>query len=295
MGARRLRPPSRRPVRASRPRRRGRGAAPARAPGGVRAARARRSPGRTRPAPRVRASPAARALRSESRRGWRRRWPGRRPPRRAPASFWSRCAVLTTSPITVGSPPARIAPTSTSPVFTPTRICTRMPSRGASAASVSCIRSAARTARSASSSWATGAPNRATISSPTILSRWPAEVDDVGDERVEAGVDEAFHLLGVAPGRKRGEADEVGHEHGDEAALVGRGDQTLPALRAKRAPSGTGAPHAGQVIRSRYRPRRCGRRPDSGVSRSGRPLCADNRERSGSDDMTRWQPSNVIE
>ncbi len=48
-----------------------------------------------------------------------------------------------------------------------------MPRSGASAASVSCIRNAARTARSASSSWATGAPNRATISSPTILSRRP--------------------------------------------------------------------------------------------------------------------------
>ena len=44
--------------------------------------------------------------------------------------------MLTTSPITVGSPPARIAPTSTSPVFTPMRICTRMPISGASAASV---------------------------------------------------------------------------------------------------------------------------------------------------------------
>ena len=44
-------------------------------------------------------------------------WPG------AP-SFSSRWAVFTTSPIAVGSPPARIAPTSTSPLFTPMRTCT---------------------------------------------------------------------------------------------------------------------------------------------------------------------------
>ena len=44
---------------------------------------------------------------------------------------------------------------------------------GAIAAIVCCMRSAARTARSASSSWAIGAPNRATMASPTILSTRP--------------------------------------------------------------------------------------------------------------------------
>ncbi len=45
----------------------------------------------------------------------------------------------------------------------------------------------ARTARSASSSWATGAPNRATIASPSILSTRPPKALDVGDEALEAG------------------------------------------------------------------------------------------------------------
>ncbi len=60
-----------------------------------------------------------------------------------------------------------------------------------------------------------------------------SEVDDVDDQGVETGVNQAFHLLRVTAGRQRGEADQVRHQHGDEAALVGCGDQTLSALRAK--------------------------------------------------------------
>ena len=83
-----------------------------------------------------------------------------------------------------------------------------------------------------------------------------AEVDDVGDERLEAGVDEAFDLLGVAAGRERGEADEVGHEHGDEAALVGRGDQALTAFRAEACPFGYGraARRTGHLLTIPVRP-----------------------------------------
>ena len=91
-------------------------------------------------------------------------WPGA-------ASASSRLAVFTASPMAVISPPS--APTITSPVFTPTRIWTSTPMRSASVASVRCIWSPQRTARSASSSCATGAPKMATISSPTILSTRP--------------------------------------------------------------------------------------------------------------------------
>ena len=63
------------------------------------------------------------------------------------------------------------------------------------------MRSAARTARSASSSWAIGAPNRATISSPTILSRRPPKAVMSATSALEAVVDQALHLLGVGPGR----------------------------------------------------------------------------------------------
>ena len=107
------------------------------------------------------------------------------------AEVCSRLAVLTTSPIAVIAPPARSAPTSTSPVLTPIRIricgtvlmaigsasgsssASASTVAGAIAAMVCCMRNAARTARSASSSWAIGAPNRATMASPTILSTRP--------------------------------------------------------------------------------------------------------------------------
>ena len=48
--------------------------------------------------------------------------------------------MFTTSPIAVGSPPARIAPTSTSPLFTPIRTCTGTSISPASSCIVSCIR-----------------------------------------------------------------------------------------------------------------------------------------------------------
>ena len=58
--------------------------------------------------------------------------------------------------------------------------------RRRSRASVSCIRRPARTARSASSSWATGAPNRATMASPSSLSTRPPNSLDVGHQPLEA-------------------------------------------------------------------------------------------------------------
>ena len=83
-----------------------------------------------------------------------------------------------------------------------------------------CIWSAARTARSASSSWATGALNRATIALPTILSMTP-EGRDVSHEPFEAPVDEVLHVLGVGRLGEGGEPDQVGEQDGGDAALVG--------------------------------------------------------------------------
>ena len=63
-----------------------------------------------------------------------------------------------------------MARTTTSPELRPTRICTSMPwlrrSSSAYQPTVSCMRSAAWQARTAWSSWATGAPKRAMIPSP---------------------------------------------------------------------------------------------------------------------------------
>jgi hypothetical protein len=92
------------------------------------------------------------------------------PTRTAPggATAWRRAAVLTRSPATS---PWKAAPrvTAASPVRTPQR--TSMP--GPSAVTASASSSAARTARSASSSWATGAPHSAVTASPMNFSTRP--------------------------------------------------------------------------------------------------------------------------
>ncbi len=67
-----------------------------------------------------------------------------------------------------------------------------------------------------------------------------AEVDDVDDEGVEAGVDESLHVLRVAGRREGGETDEIGHQHRDEATLVGGGDQALPAFGTEAGTLGYG-------------------------------------------------------
>jgi hypothetical protein len=79
------------------------------------------------------------------------------------------------SPITVYSRPTE--PASTSPVFTPTRRAKLTPCVSTSPSLISaiaaCMPSAARIARSASSSWATGAPKIAITLSPMYLSTRP--------------------------------------------------------------------------------------------------------------------------
>ena len=85
---------------------------------------------------------------------------------------------------------------------------------------VACIASAARTARSASSSCAIGAPNKRHDRVAEHLVDHTAVGLDVGDQQREGGVDEALHLLGVAPLGDRGEADDVREQHGDDAPLL---------------------------------------------------------------------------
>ena len=78
---------------------------------------------------------------------------------------------------------------------------------------------------------------------------------DVGDESLERVVDDVLHLLGIAGLRQAGEADEIGEEHGDDAAFVrtalhrraaGRAEactlhQRGPARRARHDTESTGA------------------------------------------------------
>jgi hypothetical protein len=84
--------------------------------------------------------------------------------------------VLITSPETMPSPRSGRASseTSASPVLTPIRTSSaRLGSASFSSAIASWIAIAARTARSASSSWATGAPNTPTTASPMNFSTVP--------------------------------------------------------------------------------------------------------------------------
>ena len=84
------------------------------------------------------------------------------------AALCSRAAVLTTSPETIPSPSTARAPSATSatPVLTAVRIWSSSPIE-------SRIASAARTARSGSSSWDTGAPKIAITASPMNFSTVP--------------------------------------------------------------------------------------------------------------------------
>ncbi len=85
------------------------------------------------------------------------------------AAFWNRSATFTASPMT-NEPPSRGAPTTTSPVLTPTLISS---SPRKSSRSRACIASAACSERSTWSSKATGAPNTAITASPANFSTMP--------------------------------------------------------------------------------------------------------------------------
>ncbi len=87
----------------------------------------------------------------------------------AGADCSSLAATLTASPVTTPSPFA-VSPAITSPVSTPVRACSRTPQRKSSCSfssrSAARISSAARTARTASSSCTVGMPNTASTASP---------------------------------------------------------------------------------------------------------------------------------
>ncbi len=75
------------------------------------------------------------------------------------------------------------------------------------------------------------------------------ELLDVGDQSLEAPVDDAFHVLGVAMFRHGGEADDVGEQDGDHPPLVAAQPQVGAATRAEsstfrdvRAADGAGHP-----------------------------------------------------
>ncbi len=157
------------------------------------------------------------AARSRSRDAWRAasarpRSPS--PPRRMTAAV---DAVFTTSPATrspICGPSPKV--TSASPVCTAIRTG-RLPS-----VTRSRMASAARTARSGSSSWAIGAPNTPIAASPMNLSKRATEPLDLllrhGMERHEDAPD----VLGVGAVAVLGEPGEVGEDDRDEPAFLER-------------------------------------------------------------------------
>ena len=147
------------------------------------------------------------------------------------ATDWRREAVLTRSPATIPWPSAARV-TAASPVITAPRTATVEPSGVRRWLTASSRSTAARTARSASSSRATGVPQTAITASPMNFSMVPAVAPDPLAGQREVAVEELADRLGVAVVGQGGEADEVGEQDADDP----------PLRRARRPPPGSPGP-----------------------------------------------------
>ena len=78
-----------------------------------------------------------------------------------------------------------------------------------------------------------GRPEQGEDGVPEHLVDVPAERLDVDDQSFEACLDEPLDLLGIESFGHRGVADEVGEQHGDDAALFG-GERHRAHRRATR-------------------------------------------------------------
>ena len=155
------------------------------------------------------------------------------------AADCSREAVLTRSPVTM---PWSTAPTvaAASPVRTPARASSGRSRVRPSAATAGTISSAARTARSASSSCATGVPHTAITASPMNFSttppwRAPRRTRCRSSCASTARTSSASRVLG-----ERREADEVDEQHGHQPAL-GRVEGCAPGRGPRRPAAGAAA------------------------------------------------------
>ena len=171
----------------------------------------------------------------------------RRAPCRGSACCCRRAATLTASPLTISSPRAAASrPATTSPVLTPMRRPTSAPwrsrTRSANAPNRAWTASAARTARSGSSSCACGiAEHGQDRVADELLGRPAVSLDLAVDELEELAL-ELADLLGVEPLGECRRAREVGEEDGDDAAL-------LPVVRdrpPRRAPRRSAVPQLEQ-------------------------------------------------
>ena len=80
--------------------------------------------------------------------------------------------------------------------------------------------SAARAARTGSSSWALGQPNTANTASPMNFSRVPSRRSIVSAIPRSAGADARAHLLGIELGDHPDVVDEVREERGDDPPVT---------------------------------------------------------------------------
>ena len=174
-----------------------------------------------------------------------------------PATSDNRAAVFTVSPTTVYSR-AAWTPATTSPVFSPTRSPSGAPpprSSSSTRRTARCIDSAARTARSASSSCATGAPKTAMMPSPVSLSTCPPTSVTASESAVStrpvttltrSGSSSSAHAVKSvrSPNSTVTTRRSVPGSRTRSASIR---SSDVPQLKQNRAPGIAGVPQAGQA------------------------------------------------
>ena len=175
---------------------------------------------------------------------------GSRPPG---AACSRRAAVLTGSPVT-SRWPAVGSPATTSPVWTPVRFASRTPHVALQLVVEPLQRArmlaAARTARSASSSWTVGSPKTAMMASPMNFSMVPPWRLELRAHRIEVARHELPQRLGVESLAEVGRPSQVREDDGDGLAdllAAGAGGASgAPQYPQRRKRSGFSSPQLGQ-------------------------------------------------
>ncbi len=124
--------------------------------------------------------------------------------------------------------------------------------------------SAARTARSASSSCACGTPNTARIASPMNFSRDAAVALDLGVHELEELALERTNVLGLEPLAERRRAGEIGEEDRDDAPLLVLREIACASRTGRRRRAARGA----EGDRRRCSDAACGARLSRGTRRT---------------------------
>ena len=142
------------------------------------------------------------------------------------AMVCSRAAVLTTSPVTMGSPEGASPAARTSPVLTPIRICSVSPWVASSSVLTSSsrrrMRIAARSALAGSSSWADGTPNAAITASPMNFSTVPPSASISSRMPPKKVAMTSRSCSGSMPFAQRRRPGDVGEQHAHDPSFLDR-------------------------------------------------------------------------